>query len=136
MQVTSSAPASSDWPGRRLGLPETGPRSIARPGRRIAALIIDYVPVVVISAAFFSYDAWANLAIFATLQIVSILLVGGGIGHMVLRMRVVPLAGGRLSWWRPIVRTLLLCLAIPALIWDRDQRGFHDLAAGTLLVRV
>lgn len=136
MHVTSSAPASSDWPGRRLGLPETGPRSIARPGRRIAALVIDYVPVVLISAAFFSYDAWANLAIFATLQIVSILLLGGGIGHMVLRMRVVPLAGGRLSWWRPIVRTLLLCLVIPAVIWDRDQRALHDLAAGTLLVRV
>lgn len=136
MQVTSPAPASSDWPGRRLGLPETGPRSIARPGRRIAALVIDYVPVVLISAAFFSYDAWANLAIFATLQIVSILLLGGGIGHLVLRMRVVPLAGGRLSWWRPIVRTLLLCLVIPAVIWDRDQRALHDLAAGTLLVRV
>jgi hypothetical protein len=48
----------------------------------------------------------------------------------------VPLAGGYLGLWRPLVRTLLLCLGIPALIWDRDQRGLHDKAAGTVLVRV
>jgi hypothetical protein len=34
------------------------------------------------------------------------------------------------------VRTVLLCLAIPAFIWDRDQRGLHDRVAGTMLVRV
>ena len=31
---------------------------------------------------------------------------------------------------------VLLCLAIPALIWDRDQRGLHDKAAQTVLVRL
>jgi hypothetical protein len=35
-----------------------------------------------------------------------------------------------------VVRTVLLCLAIPALIWDADLRGLHDRAAGTMLVRV
>jgi uncharacterized RDD family membrane protein YckC len=134
--VNTSAASSAYWPGRGLGLPETGPRSIARPGRRILALLIDYVPALVLSAAFFRYEAWANLAIFAVLQIVAILLLGGGIGHMLLGMRVVPVTGGRLVWWRPIVRTLLLCLLIPALVWNRDQRGLHDVAAGTLLVRV
>jgi hypothetical protein len=34
------------------------------------------------------------------------------------------------------VRTALLCLAIPALIWDADHRGLHDRVAGTMLVRV
>ena len=33
------------------------------------------------------------------------------------------------------IRSLLLCLAIPALIWDRDGRGLHDKAANTVLVR-
>ena len=41
-----------------------------------------------------------------------------------------------LAPWRPLVRTVLLCLAIPALIWDRDQRGLHDRGAGTVLVRI
>lgn len=35
-----------------------------------------------------------------------------------------------------LVGTLLLCLAVPALIWDRDQRGMHDRAANTVVVRM
>ena len=31
-----------DYPGQRLGLPEHGPGSIARFGRRLAALLIDW----------------------------------------------------------------------------------------------
>jgi hypothetical protein len=50
-------------------------------------------------------------------------------------MRVVPMTGGWIGLWRPIVRTLLLIVVIPALIWDADQRGFHDKVAGTVLIR-
>ncbi|MDQ1597583.1 MAG: hypothetical protein QOI70_1007, partial [Microbacteriaceae bacterium] len=57
------------------------------------------------------------------------------IGHLLLGMRVVPVAGGWIGPWRPIVRTLLLSIIIPAVIWDRDKRGMHDRAAGTVLVR-
>ena len=64
------------------------------------------------------------------------MLAGGSIGHLLLGMRVVPVTGGPLAWWRGIVRTVLLCLVIPAVIWDRDQRGMHDRGAGTLLVNV
>ena len=32
-------------------------------------------------------------------------------------------------------RFVLLCLLIPALISDRDGRGLHDQAAGTVVVR-
>lgn len=74
------------------------------------------------------------MAIFAVTQIVFLIFVSGSIGHVVFRMRVVPIAGGWIGAWRPMVRTLLLCLLIPALIWDRDQRGLHDKAAGTGLV--
>jgi hypothetical protein len=51
-------------------------------------------------------------------------------------MRVVPLNPGRLAWWQPVVRTALVALFVPAVITDADQRGLHDRAAGTLLVRV
>ncbi|HRN29469.1 MAG TPA: RDD family protein, partial [Terrimesophilobacter sp.] len=81
------------------------------------------------------YDPWANLLIFAIAQILFLTLLGGSIGHLITGMRVVPLEGGWVGWWRPWVRTLLLCLVIPAVIWDRDQRGLHDRAAGTVLVR-
>ena len=35
-----------------------------------------------------------------------------------------------------LLRTALLCLAVPALIWDRDGRGLHDRLARTVQVRV
>lgn len=129
-------PASaSDWPGRRLGLPEQGPRSVARPGRRAIALIIDWGTAVLVSVAFFSYNAWATLGVFAVAQAVLLLTANGSAGHLLLGMRVVPLAGGYLGVWRPVARTVLLCLVIPAVIWDRDQRGMHDRLIGTVLVR-
>ncbi len=129
------------WPGERLGLPEKGPRSVGRFGRRLAAIAIDWVIATGISWLFFRTRAgdtnpWITLAAFAVLQLVFILFFNGSIGHLALRLRVVPVRGGALAPWRPLVRTALLCLAVPALIWDRDSRGLHDRAAGTLLVRV
>lgn len=123
------------WPGKRLGLPASGPRSVARPGRRILALLIDWGAAVLVSVAFFRYDGWATLAVFAVAQIVFLLTVNGSIGHLLLGMRVVPLRGGYLGLWRPFARTALLCVVIPAVIWDRDQRGMHDRLPGTVLVR-
>lgn len=126
---------ASEWPGHRFGLPESGPRSVARFGRRLAAFAIDIAIGALISAAFFGYDRWASLAIFAVLQVLFLALLSGGIGHLLLGMRVVPLAGGWIGMWRPFVRTILLSLLVPALLWDRDKRGIHDRLAGTVLVR-
>ena len=136
-----TAAPDSRWPGERLGLPADGPRSIARLGRRFAAIFIDWAIAWVISATLFPEgpfqpNAWATLAVFAVEQLIFLWAVNGSVGHLLLKMRVVPLVPGKLGWWRPVVRTVLLCLAIPALIWDRDQRGLHDRLAGTILVRV
>lgn len=140
MPVSPNSPPSEGlsggqrWPGERLGLPESGPRSIARFGRRLGALVVDWGLSVLVSVAFFRYEAFATLGVFALTQLVFLALVNGSVGHLVFRMRVVPLAGGWIGAWRPLVRTILLCVVIPALIWDRDQRGLHDKAAGTVLV--
>lgn len=136
-----SQPGEQRWPGELLGLPEAGPRSIARPGRRIGALLIDWALASALSLAFFSTGPWqtngfVTLGLFAGIQILFLLVVNGGIGHLALGLRVVPLNPGRLGVWRPIVRTLLVCLFVPAVIMDADQRGLHDRAAGTVLVRV
>jgi len=128
-------PVESRYPGERLGFPQHGVGSIARAGRRLGALAIDWACAVVISAAFFGYDAWATTIIFAIVQILFIPTLGGSPGHRILRMRVVRLGGGWVGLWRPIVRTVLLVLVIPAVIWDLDQRGLHDKAAGTVLLR-
>lgn len=135
-----STPAENRWPGERLGLPQAGPCSVGRLGRRILALAIDWALAYLISLAFFSAAPWQTdpfitLGLFAAEQTVFLWIFAGSAGHLVCGLRVVPLQPGWIGWWRPIVRTLLLCLFIPAVIWDRDQRGLHDLAAGTVLVR-
>lgn len=128
--------AANSYPGERLGLPEKGPGSIARPGRRIGALAIDWAAAVIISIAFFQYDPVATLIIFGVVQILFIPTAGGSPGHRILGMRVVPFSRpGWVGLWRPIVRTLLLVLVIPAVVWDADQRGLHDKIAGLVLIR-
>ena len=44
--------------------------------------------------------------------------------------------GGAPGFVSVLARTFLLCLAVPALVWDRDQRGLHDRAANTVVVRL
>ena len=82
-----------------------------------------------------SHDPIATIVVFAIVQVLFIPTLGGSPGHRILGMRVVALGGVWPGLWRPIVRTLLLVLVIPAVIWDADNRGLHDKAAGTVLVR-
>ena len=134
-------PTPRRWPGERFGLPDDGPRSIARFARRLGGIVIDWAIAYGLSWLFFrekdgTANPWITLAAFAVLTLLFELFFNASIGHLVFRMRVVPIRGGSLAPWRPLVRTVLLCLAIPALIWDRDQRGLHDRVAGTVLVLV
>ena len=129
--------APSEYPGERLGLPESGGGSVARIGRRFAAIAIDWglacLPAYLLIGG--PHPELWNLLIFGVMQIVFIPTIGGSIGHRIMRLQLVPLAGGWVGPWRPVVRTVLLLLVIPVLVWDSDQRGFHDKIAGTVLVR-
>ncbi len=51
-------------------------------------------------------------------------------------IHVVRLGGGPAGPLAALVRTLLLCLVIPAVIFDPDHRGLHDKAMNTVLVRM
>jgi uncharacterized RDD family membrane protein YckC len=130
-----ASPEISTYPGERLGLPAAGPGSVGRLGRRLGALAIDWACAVIISIAFFHYDPWATLAVFSIVQILFIPTIGGSPGHRAVGLRLLLVRGGWVGLWRPIVRTALLAVLIPAVIWDPDQRGLHDKAAGTVLVR-
>lgn len=127
--------APGSYPGERLGLPESGSGSLATLGRRVWAIIIDWGAAVLISIAFFEYDSIATILIFVAVQIIFIPTIGGSPGHRLLGMTVQRATGGWPGVWRPIVRSVLLALVIPAVIWDADNRGVHDKAAGTVLVR-
>ncbi|MFI6853380.1 RDD family protein [Streptomyces sp. NPDC050416] len=127
--------------GEQLGLPEEGPGSIARPGRRLGALAVDWGLSLLIAYGLItqSYNeaaqVWAPLIMFA-LMVLTVGTVGFTPGKRLLGLRVLALDTGRVSPWRAVLRTVLLFLAIPALIWDRDGRGLHDRLAGTVEVRI
>ena len=75
------------------------------------------------------------LGLFAALQVLFLIVLNASPGHLVTGLRLVPINPAPLGLWRPIVRTALLCLVVPALIADADQRGLHDRVAATVLVR-
>lgn len=126
--------------GEQLGLPEEGPGSIARPGRRLGALAVDWGLCLLIAYGLLThgYDQatgnWA-LLVFFVLGLLTVGTVGFTPGKRLFGLRVVPEGGGRLNPLRALVRTALLCVAVPALIWDRDGRGLHDRLARTVEVR-
>jgi uncharacterized RDD family membrane protein YckC len=127
--------------GERLGLPEEGPGSIAPVGRRITALFIDWFLSVLIAYGLIAQrhlhaaENWA-LAVFAVVTYVGVALVGATPGKLLLRLRVIRADGGRLGPGAALLRTLLLVLVIPAVVFDRDTRGLHDKAAKAVQVRI
>jgi hypothetical protein len=124
-----------DYPGRRLGLPEQGRGSIGRFGRRLLALLVDWGLCQLVSFGFFGGDQWATLAVFTIENVLLVGTAGGTVGHRLLGLRVVRADGGPISLLQALGRGVLLSLALPALIWDRDQRGLHDRFLGTMLLR-
>jgi uncharacterized RDD family membrane protein YckC len=127
--------STGDYPGRRLGRPEHGSRSVARVGRRLLGLVIDWGLSLLIARGLLHGGSWTTLAVFGLEQVLLVGTAGASIGQRVADLRVETLAGGAAGPLRAAVRAVLLCLVVPALIWDRDQRGLHDKAAGTVLVR-
>ncbi|MGY4642801.1 RDD family protein [Cellulomonas sp. URHB0016] len=140
--------------GARLGLPADGPGSRAPLGRRVVALAIDWVACLAISAAFVPADGasgfflsqgdpMATLGIFALENVLLVGTVGNTLGHRLLGMHVRRVVVPPVEDAPPvpptllaaIVRTALLVLVVPAVVWDGDGRGLHDRVAGTAIVR-
>ena len=80
--------------------------------------------------------AWSSLAIFAVMTVVLVGTLGSTIGHLVLGMGVRAAPGTPPGPLRALVRTALLCLVIPAVVWGPDGRGLHDVVAGTTITRI
>ncbi|WP_149551382.1 RDD family protein [Streptomyces marokkonensis] len=136
------AGAEFGYRGEQLGLPESGPGSIARPGRRLGALAVDWGLCMLIAYGLVTdgYDGQATgnwaLLVFFVLSVLTVGTVGFTPGKRLFGLRVVALGTGRVQPLRGLVRSALLCLAVPALVWDRDGRGLHDRLARTVEVRI
>jgi uncharacterized RDD family membrane protein YckC len=137
------------YPGNRLGLPTDGSGSVAGWGRRVLALFVDWLIAGLIASAVTSKPLWAGGNDLNTAQMVSFFamtailtgLAGGTIGHHLCGLRVIRTQpggtryAGQVGLLNGAIRALLICLLIPAVVYDRDRRGLHDRAAGTVVVR-
>ncbi|MFJ8884381.1 RDD family protein [Streptomyces sp. NPDC102402] len=133
--------ADFGYRGERLGLPQEGPGSIAPLGRRFGALFIDWVVCMVIAYGLLAggdqqaAGNWA-LGVFLVMSLLTVGTVGSTPGKRILGLRVIAEDGGRLGVVRVVLRSVLLLLVIPAIVWDRDSRGLHDRLARAVQVRV
>ncbi|GAB3584937.1 RDD family protein [Calidifontibacter terrae] len=131
-----------EYPGSDLGLPEQGPGSVARTGPRAIALIIDWALCSLIAAGLLSYrwgesgaGSFKPLLIFVIENLLLVGTLGMTVGHRLLGLQVLREDGERAGFGLIAIRTLLLALVLPAVIWDKDQRGFHDRIARTIILR-
>ncbi len=140
----STTPASSDdeWPGYQFGCAFEGPTSVARLLPRVIALLIDWTLCSVIAAGLLGYS-WGGqgssgfmpLLVFAIENVLLVGTIGATPGHLIIGTRVTQLDGSAAGPRAAIIRTALLCIVLPALAFDNDQRGLHDRFAGTIMVK-
>lgn len=139
--MTAESPPG--YPGETLGLPQTGPGSLASMGRRFVALLIDWLIAyglallgVAVGAGSEATLSTAVLVIWLVLGVVAVRLFGFTPGQLALGLTVasvdgrLPVGVGRLA-----ARGLLIALVIPPLFTDADGRGLQDRITGTAIVR-
>ncbi len=131
------------YPGGNLGLPESGPGSLASMGRRMVALLIDWLisyglALLALGAGAISKAmlSTAILVIWLLLGVLAVRLFGFTPGQLAVGLQVaavdgrVPVGLGRLA-----VRGLLIAVVIPPLFVDSDGRGLQDRVTRTAVVR-
>jgi len=118
-------------------------------GRRLIALIVDWVLCEIVASSIVGHslfmgatDKHYQAAQFLTLGLfvleVYLLTAVSGltIGKRLLGIRVIRTDGSRPGFKWAALRTLLLLFVVPACLTDRDQRGLHDRASDTIVVRL
>lgn len=109
--------------------------------RRLAAVLVDWLICQGIALLFTgtgpggAVAAFLPLGIFAALNILLVSVTGSTVGHRLFGMQVWQVRPGSFPL-QVVVRTVLLCLFVPAVLTASDGRGLHDVAAGTRIVRL
>lgn len=109
----------------------------------MVALVIDWALSMLAVAAFIGQDVWggqgaarwAPLVVFAAELWILTTLLGGSAGQLIIGVVIRRTSGARVDAARALLRTVLICLVIPAVIYNRDQQGLHDMAADTIALR-
>jgi len=106
--------------------------------RRFGALLIDWVSCLLIAGAFASPtdEPWLAPGIFVVVYGLFLGFFGQTVGMWLFRIRVVSLStGGPIGAPRALLRAIVMLPLVTALIMDKDQRGLHDRASGSVVVQ-
>ena len=109
--------------------------------RRVVAILVDWWAAVLIARLLVDASNPAGQSLLATGIFAAELVLltwstQASFGQRLVGIRVVSLIEpGRLRLGGCLVRTLLICLFVPAIIWDDDNRGLHDRAVDSVVVR-
>ena len=132
---------TSDTAANSWVCPSRAPGRSPAPGRRLGALAVDWGLCLLIAYGLITdgygqaTGNWA-LLIFFVMSLLTVGTIGFTPGKRLFGLRVLALDTGAVNPLRALARTVLLCVALPALIWDRDGRGLHDRVARTVEVRI
>jgi uncharacterized RDD family membrane protein YckC len=124
-------------------MPRTGSRSLARMGRRIGALLVDWLIAYGLAALGLTLGivsmttlSTAVLIVWFVLGVFSLRLFGFTPGQLAFGLTVVPVDGRvNVGIGRAVTRGLLIALVVPALLTDSDMRGLQDRVTNTAVVR-
>lgn len=131
-------PSQDRVKGAALGLPASGPGSLAGWGPRIGQFLVDAVASALVAGLFTAPDLPGNwsLLVFGLVTVSTSVLFGQTPGMRLTGLRLAhPKEGARVAVWRSLLRTALLMLLVPALLVDADGRGLHDRLTATAVVR-
>lgn len=139
---SAGAQPSDGAPGESLGLPPTGPGSLASMGRRALALALDWLVAyglaglgLALGAVSLDLLATAVLVIWLVLGAAAVRLFGFTPGQYTCGLRVVSVDGAGVGVIRAVIRGVLIALVVPPLFADADGRGLQDRATATAVVR-
>jgi uncharacterized RDD family membrane protein YckC len=132
--------------------------SPAHLGRRFAAAIYDFFPLlalwmltgaasIAVTGGTLDYHVWwyrlLLLAVTTAYFVLSWRYGGQTIGMRAWRLRVVDRNGASPGWGAALVRFVVAQISFAALLigflwclFERERRGWHDLASGTRVVRI
>ncbi|MFD4369818.1 RDD family protein [Rhodococcus sp. NPDC058521] len=128
--------------GERLGLPADGPGSLSGTGRRVAALMVDWLTSAGVAALFLGEGALQGaigtitLMVWFVVGVVTVSIFSFTPGQFCMGVQVARIDGPhRVGVRRALGRQALLVFVVPGTITDIDGRGMQDRATGTALIR-